>query len=238
MKKLLVLLVLLCLVSPISAQEDQQTFTKVGDSITYSWAYLFDVAVDVDLAGYGYLQEVIDHYSIHSFLINPPIAAYPGWTSGDVLKVGNAKLDGCKELSPLVCAYAVENPSVALILLGTNDVAQNIPLDVYRTNMEQIVQISQDRGVTPVLITIPPFEGKDVNGYNAVIRTLAAARGAPLIDYGADSVSLPNQGLSGDGVHPSESPDKKDAYFDTEHLQYGFNVLNLRILQMLYRTME
>ena len=46
--------------------------------------------------------------------------------------------------------------------------------------------------------------------------------------------NLPNRGLSGDGVHPSEAPDNKDAYFDAEHLQYGFNVLNLGRLQVLY----
>lgn len=229
------LCILLCLVHNAFAQEDQQTFSKVGDSITYSWAYLFDVAVDYDLAGYAYLQVALDHYTLASFLVNPPLAAHPGWTSGDVLTVGNS---ACIDLTPLVCAYAVEHPSVALILLGTNDVAQNIPLATYKANMQEIVAISQEWGVIPILITIPPFEGKDVDDYNAVIRALAAASGAPLIDYWAAVVHLPNQGLSADGVHPSESPDKKDAYFDAEHLQYGFNVLNLRILQMLYQVMQ
>lgn len=38
----------------------------------------------------------------------------------------------------------VVRPSVALILIGTNDVA-NVPLDEYRNNLQRIVQISLDR---------------------------------------------------------------------------------------------
>lgn len=229
MKKLIIILLLLCIVGTTSAQE-QSTFSKVGDSLSYSWAYLFDFRYDYDLAGYSYLQPAIDYYA-DSFLVNPPIAAHPGWTSGDVLN--NTSM--CKDLSPLVCAYAVERPQVALILLGTNDVAQNVPVNVYQDNMQHIMEITQERGITPVLITIPPFEGKDVDVYNSVVRNLSRIYGTPLIDYYAAVVNLPNRGLSNDGVHPSMPPDRKYAYFDNEHLKYGYNVLNLRILEMLYR---
>jgi hypothetical protein len=67
-----------------------------------------------------------------------------------------------------------------------------------------------------------------------VIVATARANDIPLWDFYSSINGLPNRGLSGDGVHPSEAPDNQDAYFDEEHLQYGFTVRNLGALQMLY----
>ena len=218
-------------------------FEKVGDSITYSWANLFDFTVDYDLGNYGYLQPALGFFSGPNgrgespFAVNPPIAAYPGWTTGDVLQPGNAKAGPCAgSESPLECAYRTGQPSVALILLGTNDAAADVAVGTFEANMQKIIDISVNMGVIPVLGTVPPFPVKDanVNAYNQVIRNLARANDVPLWDYWAALNNLPNRGLSNDGVHPSESPDKKDAHFDSEHLQYGFNVRNLGALQVLY----
>jgi uncharacterized protein YraI len=218
-------------------------FEKVGDSITFSWAYMFDLNTDYNLGNYSYLQPALGFFSgpngrgQNPFSVNPPIAAYPGWTTGDVLKPGNAKAGSCGGgESPLECAYRTGQPSVALIMLGTNDAAGDTPVATYQANMQKIIDISINMGVIPVLSTIPPFPIKDanVNAYNQAIRTLARANDVPLVDFWAAINNLPNRGLSLDGVHPSESPDRKDAYFDAEHLKYGFNVLNLGRLQVLY----
>lgn len=230
------------LLTVVNAQEDVRTFSKVGDSITYSWAYMFDFYHDYDLGSYDYLQTALDSYDPKSFLVNPPIAAYPGWTSGDVLLAGGAKVAACGLTPPLTCAYQVEQPDVALIMFGTNDAAQGVSVEAFEYNLQQIVDISHAYGVVPVLSTVPDFLGsearhilpEDIAPYNAAIRRVAQANGVLLIDYWAALQNLPNKGLSPDGVHPSESPDKKDAYFDAEHLKYGYNVLNLGRLKALY----
>ncbi len=217
-------------------------FEKVGDSITYSWANLYDLNGDYNLANYGYLQPAIGFFSgPNGRGENPftaqPIAAYPGWTTSAVLQPGNAKTGSCRgSESPLECAYRTGQPSVALIMLGTNDAAGDMAVGTFEANMQRIIDISITMGVIPVLSTIPPFPVKDgnINAYNQVIRNLARANDVPLWDYWAAINNLPDRGLSADGVHPSESPDQKDAYFDSEHLKYGFNVRNLGALQVLY----
>lgn len=216
-------------------------FEKVGDSITYSWAYLYDLSGNYSLGEYGYLATALGFFSGpngrgENCFAASPIAAYPGWTTYDVLKPGNAKTGNCAgSETPLVCAYRTGQPSVALIMLGTNDVAAGLDIGTFQHNLQMIVEISIDMGVIPVLSTIPPFPTLEdrANAFNEVIRATARANDVPLWDYWSSMNNLPNRGLSWDGVHPSESPDRRDADFDTEHLQYGFNVRNLQALQVL-----
>jgi uncharacterized protein YraI len=218
------------------------SFSKVGDSITYSWAYLYPLTDDYSLGDYSYLSPALSFFSDpngrgeNSFAASP-IAAYPGWTAADVLRPGGAKTGNCgPSESPLECEYRTAQPSVALIMFGTNDVAQGVSQDTFRANLQRIVDISISHGVIPVLSTIPPFptvEGS-ARAFNQVIIATARANDIPLWDYYASINGLPHRGLSGDGVHPSESPDDQDATFDEEHLQYGFTVRNLGALQMLY----
>lgn len=246
MKRIMVLILVVgVLLTQGRAAAQELRFSKVGDSITYSWAYMFDFYHDYDLGPYSYLQTALDAYDPASLLVNPPIAAYPGWTSLDVLLAGNAKVAVCGLTPPLACAYQYEQPDVALIMFGTNDVAQGVSVEAFEANMQEIIDISFDYGVTPVLSTIPDFigsethniEGEDIAPYNAALRQLARVNGVYLIDLWSDLQHLPNKGLSSDGVHPSESPDRKDAYFDADHLQYGFNVLNLGRLKALYHVL-
>ncbi len=217
-------------------------FSKVGDSITYSWANLYPLAGNYALGDYSYLSPAVSFFSGpnargENCFGASSIAAYPGWTSGDVLKPGGAKTGSCNSgETALECEYRTAKPSVALITFGTNDVAQGVSLDTFRANLQRIVDVSISHGVIPVLSTIPPFptlEGS-ARAVNQVIVATARANDIPLWDFYSAINGLPNRGLSSDGVHPSEAPDNQDAYFDEEHLQYGFTVRNLGALQMLY----
>ena len=221
-------------------------FENVGDSITYTWAYLRDFTTDYDLAAYGYLQPALDFFSGPNGLgespfWSEPIAAYAGWTTSDVLEPGNAQTESCRDdESPLACAYRTNRPAVALIMLGTNDAAGGTSVKTFEANMQAIIDISITEGVIPVLSTIPPMARRDdtIDAYNQAIRNLARVNDVLLWDYWAALNTLPNRGLSADSVHPSRAPDKKDAYFDPDHLQYGFNVRNLGALQVLYELWQ
>jgi uncharacterized protein YraI len=218
------------------------SFSKVGDSITFSLAYLYPLAGDYSLRDFSYLSPALSFFSGpngrgENCFGATPIAAYPGWTTADVLTPGGAKTGNCGSgETPLECEYRTAQPSVALIMFGTNDIAQNMSLDTFRANLQRIVDISISHGVIPVLSTIPPFPTLEssARAFNEAIVATARANDIPLWDYYASINKLPNRGLSSDGVHPSEAPDHQDATFDEEHLQYGFTMRNLGALQMLY----
>lgn len=221
-------------------------FSKVGDSITAGpeSSFLSQIGLgDYDLAGYSSLQPVVDYFSQQAARENnlawnnTSLAAANGWGSTEVLSPEAADHSLCPAgESPLACEYRLVRPSVSLIMIGTND-AGGIPLEIYRANLRQIVEYSIQRGVIPVLFTIPPrnydpqTDGR-VPDFNAAIRQTADDYQVPLIDYWRPMISAPNLGLK-DGVHPSEPPGGQNAHLTAANMQYGSTLRNLLALQML-----
>jgi lysophospholipase L1-like esterase len=126
---------------------------------------------------------------------------------------------------------------VALIMIGTNDSGSGAT-DAFAWQMSEIVRISIEMGVIPVLSTIPPKnidENQEarVNAFNEVIRQIARQYDVPLWDYYANMVNLPNRGMSSDGLHPSAPPDGAAGRLTADNLQYGFTMRNLNALQVL-----
>jgi hypothetical protein len=218
-------------------------FSKVGDSITTTGAFLFPIGRgNYSLYEYAYLQPVIDFYSeawarSNNSFANTSLAAGIGWSAHALLisDVSHETLCGETE-SPLECEYRWLKPSVALIMLGTNDVPST-PLSSYENAMREIVEITLQHGIIPILSTIPPIhmdgtEGR-VDAINDIITSLATEYDVPLLDYWAALQGLPNDGLRSDGVHPSLAPAGNNAIFTSENLQYGMPVRSLTALQAL-----
>jgi lysophospholipase L1-like esterase len=135
----------------------------------------------------------------------------------------------------LECEYRLTQPAVALIMLGTNDVPST-PAAVYADVLREIVEFSILRGVIPALSTIPSFNrtGSEQRPreLNAIVVALALDYQIPLWDFWGATQHLPNQGLSGDGVHPAWGSAPAD--FSEDNLrQYGGVMRNLLALQML-----
>jgi hypothetical protein len=219
-------------------------FSKVGDSLTVATYVLYPFGWRTyDLADYAYYYPVIEYYSTvlardtaDSFG-NISLAADNGWTTANILDPGSADPTHCQPgESPLVCEYRTVRPSVALILIGTNDVAL-LPADTYRNNLARIVEISIDMGVIPILCTIPWRTGYEANvqQFNQIIVETARGFDVPLLDYFSAMENLPNSGLSSDGVHPSWPPGEYSdaARFTAENLSYGYTVRNFTAIQVL-----
>lgn len=217
-------------------------FSKVGDSITYTGAYLTPFGKgNYDLGVYTYLQPIIDFYTSEpartsdSFQ-NESLAAYNGWRAETVLAPSKADKQVC-ELgeNPLVCEYRVTRPAVALIMLGTNDVIPTTPRQ-FEQQMRRILDISIEMGVIPVLSTIPEYKQvnmhQEVADFNAIITGLAQEYQIPLWDFHLILNGLPNNGIGEDGVHPSVSY-SHPAEFTTDYLGLGMTVRNLSTLQVL-----
>jgi uncharacterized protein YraI len=219
-------------------------FSKVGDSITASDFFLDHIGHGgAVLYDHAYLQPVIDHFSQtpardHYSFANTSLAARSGWNTIDVLdpSKNRAGLCGVDE-TPLACEYRVSRPAVALIMFGTNDVG-SVDGNDYRYNLTQIVEISIDMGVIPVLSTIPDqidtFGAPRIDNFNAIIRSVAAEYSVPLWDYWAALQPLPNRGLGSDGIHPSyDITYQETAIFSPGGLTFGYNMRNLTALMVL-----
>jgi hypothetical protein len=220
-------------------------FSKVGDSITVSSNYLHPIGQGVyNLGDFQYLQGVIDYFSrtpardgMNSFSAYS-VAAAVGWSTGAVLSTRFADPSQCQPgESPLLCEYRLTRPAVALIMFGTNDTS-NLNAITYEYNLQQIVSISIDNGVIPVLSTIPMRLGYEekVAEFNAVVAKVAWANSIPLWDYAGAMVSLPGYGLDEDGVHPSipAMGFEGSADFHSWNLYAGYVIRNLTALQMLH----
>jgi hypothetical protein len=219
------------------------TFSKVGDSITDYPEFLVPVGHGAAILDqYAYLQPVIEHFSTQFSTVrgwtgnsftNDSAAAVGGWTSGDILDPYHTDVFCGGGYAPLRCEYWLTRPAIALIMIGSNEPAENVASGVYEQNLNAIVDMSIDLGVIPVLFTIPWNSYRDPRPYNEVIARVARSHSTPLVDYWSVMETLPNHGISADGLHPSASPGGNTADFTPEGLQYGYNVRNLLALQVL-----
>jgi hypothetical protein len=223
-------------------------FSKVGDSITIAPHTLFPIGEGIyDLGAYTHLQPLIDFYSrslarTHNSFANESLAAQIGWMTNTLLMPQNANPDICQYAeTPLACEYRLVKPAVALIMLGTNDV-EHMGADLYRVYLRQIVAISIEQGVIPVLTTIPPRPGFEtgISQLNQTIVEVARTYSVPLLDYYTALVPLPNFGLDVDKVHPSipSLGYNGAANFNTYNLNYGYVMRNLTVLHALNALWE
>ncbi len=219
-------------------------FSKVGDSITFTDYFLDNFGAGVyNLEAYWYLEGAIDYFSStiardQDSFQQDSIAAKAGWNAYLLQNPEYADPALCAVgETPLECEYRHTRPSIALIMLGTNDAGFVDPY-AFRVNMEWIVQTSIDHGVIPVISTIPNRLGEpeQVIQFNAIIRDIAARYQIPLWDYSTIMATLPGEGLGPDGIHPSASPAGfvGMADFKASNLVYGFPIRNLTALHILH----
>jgi len=223
-------------------------FTKVGDSITFTPWFLDSVGDGLyTLDQHAYLQDAINWFIAepardeNSFKHNS-VAMDSGWNAYLMQNPDYANPSLCQVgETPLECEYRITRPSIALIMFGTNDVGFMDGI-AFRQNMEWIVQTSIDNGVIPVISTIPNRRDRqeEVPGFNRIIRDVARKYNIPLWDYNAILATLPNEGLSGDGIHPNSSPRGQvgQADFTDANLQYGFPMRNFTALQVLNSLLQ
>ena len=224
-------------------------FSKIGDSITISTAFLVPVGLgNYNLGPYTALQPVIDFFSAaearagQNAFANRSLAAKVGWRARAVFGTRGDPQPGCAAGErPLACEYRVVRPAVAVIMLGTNDVPYT-PDAEFDRDLRQILDYTLSQGIIPILSTIPPFtrpgnEGR-AEALNVILRNLAFEYALPLIDYYAAMAPLPNAGLAGDGVHPSAAYDGRNADFTADNLQDGLPMRNLTALYALYEVWD
>lgn len=206
--------------------------TKVGECNSMSWAFLapFNHS-NYELGYYGHLQRAISQATF----VNPSAAAGCGYTSVTVLDSAWADPGMCSGLSPLECEYTRSKPSVSFIMLGMHDV-YFINTTQYENAMRQIIEISIDDGVIPVLTTFPiwPEDGRTPARYefNMILVRLANEYGVPLMNFWRASQAVEHSGVGADHVHITERGDNWTSFTGDQYV-YGMTMWNLVALETL-----
>lgn len=214
-------------------------FAKVGDSITVSTHFMVGFGRrQVRLEAYeDQLHPVIDFFSPSAFTRRSE-ASGVGWAAFTLLDRIEEATESCfVSETPLECEYRIMQPAVSLIMLGTNDVGY-VNGAQYRTNLNRIVEFSIERGIIPILSTIPnrldrPEVTDRVPVFNQIISEIAHTHQIPLWDYHSAMQLLPEGGLTQDGIHPSSPAENAAFHLSETNLWAGYVIRNLTGLQML-----
>ena len=224
-------------------------FMKVGDSISASTDFMNCFETDepnLPDSGYGNLQAAWQWYLEGHIGMTTSYARQSRATR--VAQTASWVLGG--EPSPLSTEIAAIDPSVALVMFGTNDMyygghaaPASLKFPWMFSQMKRLLKVLLARGIVPILYSIPPYEGAHwqlatlVESYNIILRGLAEGLQIPFVDYHARMQELPGMGLRNDGVHPNTSPNSA-CDFTEAGLQYGNNLRNLLTLEALNRVWQ
>jgi hypothetical protein len=197
---------------------------------------------EYNLGPYRNLEPVIKFFngSPRAGVLNPyeneSMAAHNGFNSGAVLDPQWANPNFCEEgESPLVCEYRISKPSVAIIMFGASDIYA-MDADQYTANMEEIIEITLDRGIIPLLSTFPGQQGflaERAAYYNYILVGIAQRYKVPIMNLWLPLQDLPNNGLEEDGLHLTWTDATREIRLTEAGLQYGYNIRNLVTMQAL-----
>lgn len=202
-------------------------FAKLGDSTVENDHFLsrFDES-PYNLGDYAYLQRVIDYFpgsfnrdsagvriGLHSWTVFDPI-----WADKAVCQPNE---------TVIACEIRLQNPSIMLIRLGSNDTGAP---DLYDESMRQIVAFAIENGVIPIIGTkADRNEGSNQN--NNIVRQISADYQIPLWEFDPVAGTLPGRGLDVDNVHMNTF--YAHDYTDPSAFTRGHAMHNLTALMVL-----
>ncbi|MBN2306313.1 MAG: SGNH/GDSL hydrolase family protein [Anaerolineae bacterium] len=228
----------------IAAGNNPHAFIKVGDCMTHHPKFLIPIGeADYDLGDYADLQPVIDQFmdgDLNSFSRESQAAA-GGFNTASILDSLWANPNACEAgESPLTCEFRIAQPSIALVMFGTNDV-QYLNESQFDYFLRAIIAETMRNGTLPVVSTFPfrpEFPEKSVL-YNQIVVQAALDYDVPLINLWLALEPLPNQGIDAvETTHMSEPADGAACYFIGPNLEAGFTVRNLVTLQALDAVLQ
>lgn len=205
-----------------------RAFSKIGDCMSVAPYFLapFDVGLQrYNLGPYSKLQATIDFYD--GSFGRKSLAVSTGFTITAAFSPmwSDASICGAEE-SPLGCEVRVHRPSIALLLLGTNDAYNGA---FFGASMQRAIDFLVTRGILPVLATkADNLEGDD--HINKIIIGLARDNQLPLWNFWRATRALPGYGLVSDSFHLTFA---KNRFNDREALKTGWVVRNLTALQTI-----
>jgi acyl-CoA thioesterase-1 len=175
---------LACLLALSVHASEPRAIVILGDSL--SAAYNMEVAESWP----SLLQDRLERDGYGYRVFNSSIA-------GDTTQGGLARLPRLLER---------ERPAVVVIELGGNDGLRGIQLDVTRSNLAQMIELSQAAGARVILaeMRIPPNYGATyTERFHALYGELADETGATLLPFLLEEIALEPGMMMDDGIHPT-----------------------------------
>lgn len=207
---------------------DAHAFSRLGASTVATTLFLtrFDSG-RYNLGDYAYLQAAIDHFAGSYGRLG--VAVRRGLSAWAVFSPSWASKESCQpDEDILSCEIRLHNPGLILVVMGTNDTG---PAADFEANMRRLIEETSKQGIIPVLLTkADRYEGPD-NRNNNILRRLAAEAQIPLLDFDLLASTLPDRGLTADGVHLTLF-DAHD-YTQAKGFERGYGLLNLSTLMVL-----
>lgn len=200
-------------------------FSKMGDCATQTaFLFAFFDRGEYNLAGYSYLQPVIDHY--RGSFVRDSLTVWGGGAAFMAFDPLLAKPGVCNPgETPIACEFRIHNPSAAIIAFGQNDGP------TFAEDLRKVVRYAIDSGVVPILSTKANIPGEGTEYKNGIIRQVAAEYGVPLWDWGKVASAAPQEKLWDASGHLLWYPLD---YRDSEALFKGHSLRNLTGLITLY----
>lgn len=218
---------------------DPRTFIKVGDCMTHTPYFLIPLGEgQYDLGDYQSLARVVEQFggAERNSFARESQAAAGGFNAASVLDAIWANPQFCEAgETPLACELRHMQPSVALIMFGTNDV-QYLTEEQFDYFLRGVVVETIRHGTLPILSTFPhrPEFPEKTLLFNQIVAQIAQDYDLPLINLWLALQSLPYQGVDpADPTHLTIPPSEAVCAFLDENLQAGFTVRNLLTLQAL-----
>ncbi len=208
--------------------------SKVGDCNSVAWIFLYPFGEDqYDLGDYAELQETVDFFrnsfTQRSHAANNGLNVYavldPLWADAAACESGE---------TPLACEYRLRNPSVAVIMFGTNDMLVLTPQQ-FDAGLRRVVEETAQAGVIPVLSTFPrnlSYPERSVL-FNQIVVRVALDEDVPLINLWLALEPLPAHGVDEDGFHLNGPLTRAGDFASADNLRTGHPLRNLVTLQTL-----
>ena len=179
-----VILGLLILCLPYNAQAKEHRLLVLGDSISAAYG------MSLEQGWVALLAQTLADREPAPEVINASIS---GETTGG----------GLRRLPTLLAQHS---PSLVIIELGGNDGLRGFPLGALRSNLDQLVDLSQAAGAEVILVPmeIPPNYGaRYTAGFRASFVDIAKATDSTLAPFLLDGVATNPALMQADGIHPS-----------------------------------
>jgi len=181
MKKFLISSLIFLFTLPVFAKN---TILIVGDSLSAGYG------VETGKGWVALLDERLQDNAMDYEVVNDSI-------SGDTTSNGLARLPA---------ALSKNKPSITIIELGGNDGLRGLPLQVIKSNLSQMIDLTKDAGSKVILlgVRIPPNMGPTyTDQFHAIYTTLGDDKDVSVVPYFLQNVDNKPQLIQQDGIHPT-----------------------------------
>lgn len=208
---------------------------KVGDSNSAQDYYLTIISTgNYDLGPYDILRDTVDFFGNH--IGTNEIAAQVGLNAFSLFDPIWSPANDCQpDETPLACDYRLNQPGIAVIMFGANDL-RVLNSTQYEEQLTAIVEYTLDQGIIPVLSTfIAPRDDErwfQVIRFNNILIDIAESFSIPVVNLWSAARGLPNYGIGADRVHMTVSGGSMDLSEGHEST-FGVTLQNLIVLHTL-----